>query len=469
MADRTFTKDELLQQLNSLTKSLNIGNQEATLSTLKKIYGNIVKYPEDAKYRQIKLTDEPFSNQVWQYPAAAKLMKMSGWVVEGTHAVLRDDSHVGTVAQLLESVSIPSQLLFKAPYSETVITDMNHDQMTIESAIVNGNGKVLKEVLDKYDASSVKDIRLSNNVHIISTVLMFRQIGIARILAGRYQVDFNQVSDTGHPYHSILFQAAGDSSESRQSLMIEFIKDFKLDFTAYNQEVPVLHYTMLLKLFTVLKFLVEEHGVNVNTVSLLVKGTTCLHVAYGMKQDSMVKYLIEHGADQTILDEDGKKASDYRFSKSENYFSIISEHLIKKAKILDYSQTAGESLDYYAELTSQNVSKYDAVERVFKQFPSLEDKASSFRNLDDNPTLNELNHYITDMASSYYDIGLELDIVNSQLKLIKNDPSLFDLKEKCRKMLEVWLENDTSATWKKLCDALQAVELGVLAEQVAKG
>ena len=70
------------------------------------------------------------------------------------------------------------------------------------------------------------------------------------------------------------------------------------------------------------------------------------------------------------------------------------------------------------------------------------------------------------MAPSYYDIGLQLDIVNSQLKLIKNDPSLSDLKEKCRKMLEVWLESDTSATWKKLCDALQEAELSVLAEQI---
>ena len=70
------------------------------------------------------------------------------------------------------------------------------------------------------------------------------------------------------------------------------------------------------------------------------------------------------------------------------------------------------------------------------------------------------------MAPSYYDIGLQLDIVNSQLKLIKNDPSLSDLKEKCRKMLEVWLENDTSATWKKLCDALEEEGLSVLAEQI---
>ena len=52
------------------------------------------------------------------------------------------------------------------------------------------------------------------------------------------------------------------------------------------------------------------------------------------------------------------------------------------------------------------------------------------------------------------------------MKLIKNDPILSGLKEKCQKMLEMWLENDISATRKKLCDALQEVEMSVLAEQI---
>lgn len=80
--------------------------------------------------------------------------------------------------------------------------------------------------------------------------------------------------------------------------------------------------------------------------------------------------------------------------------------------------------------------------------------------------MNELNRYITDITPFYYDLGLELDIINSKLKLIRNDPSLTDLTEKCRKMLEVWLENDDSATWKKLCDALKATDQLVLAAKI---
>ena len=91
---------------------------------------------------------------------------------------------------------------------------------------------------------------------------------------------------------------------------------------------------------------------------------------------------------------------------------------------------------------------------------------TSKRNLSDVPTIKELNRYVIDMAPFYFDIGLELDVLNSQLKLIRNDPSLPDLKEKCCKMLEVWLENDTSATWMKLCDALCEIGQSVLAEQI---
>ena len=87
-------------------------------------------------------------------------------------------------------------------------------------------------------------------------------------------------------------------------------------------------------------------------------------------------------------------------------------------------------------------------------------------NLEATPTQRELNQYLIDMAPSYQDIGSELDVPYATLKLIRKDPNLSDPKEKCRNMLEVWLENDTSATWKKLCDALQEVGMSVLAEQI---
>ena len=65
-----------------------------TLSTLKRIFDNIIQYPNDDKYRQIKLTGKTFSSEVWQHPAGEKLMKMSGWIVDNDHVRLRDESSV---------------------------------------------------------------------------------------------------------------------------------------------------------------------------------------------------------------------------------------------------------------------------------------------------------------------------------------------------------------------------------------
>ena len=91
----------LLEQLRKLTASLTPEDQEATFSVLKRIFDNIIQHPNDDKYRQIKLTSKTFSSKVWQYPAGEELMKMSGWVVEGDHVRLRDDSCAQELYRLL--------------------------------------------------------------------------------------------------------------------------------------------------------------------------------------------------------------------------------------------------------------------------------------------------------------------------------------------------------------------------------
>ena len=67
------------KQIEKIVAPLSPKDQEAILSTLKRIFDNILLYPNDGKYRQIKLTDETFTSIVWQYPAGEELMKMSGW------------------------------------------------------------------------------------------------------------------------------------------------------------------------------------------------------------------------------------------------------------------------------------------------------------------------------------------------------------------------------------------------------
>ena len=80
--------------------------------------------------------------------------------------------------------------------------------------------------------------------------------------------------------------------------------------------------------------------------------------------------------------------------------------------------------------------------------------------------MNKLNRFISEMARHYYEIGLELDIINSRLKLIKHDTKYPGLEDKCYNMLNLWLENDTTATWKKLCNALEEINQSVLAKDI---
>ena len=50
----------------------------------------------------------------------------------------------------------------------------------------------------------------------------------------------------------------------------------------------------------------------------------------------------------------------------------------------------------------------DALDCIFAEYPLLQRDTdsglSNQQNLEATPTLKELNHYITEMASSYYDI-----------------------------------------------------------------
>ena len=113
----------LQHQIDQIVKSLKSEDLRATLSTLSKIFDNAVQHPNDDKYRQIKLTNKKFSNEVWRYPACEELMKMSGWVLEADLVRLRDESCIHTVSDLIKSVnqgkiiSLPSSVV-KIPHSQ---------------------------------------------------------------------------------------------------------------------------------------------------------------------------------------------------------------------------------------------------------------------------------------------------------------------------------------------------------------
>jgi len=336
------------------------------------------------------------------------------------------------------------------------------------AAVRDGDGDHLRSILNQYDKSAVNLITIADGDPIIAFVFIARRIGIARILINEYDIDPNCLDQEGNPHFLRLFVGA-DSSEACQSLLINAIKEFKLNVHIRGPLKSAIHCAVLQKLLQVLKFLVEECKVDVNqTIGMKpIIGGTALHMAYGMDDLNVAKYLIEHGANQNALDTNGNKPEDCRCKI--NYYSLASKYFIKYSKI--FHNVASKEREYFSKSVRDGISVFDAVDLTIKQFPKLmEDGSTNPHNLEAIPTMSKLNRYVTDMAPSYYAIGLELDIPNSKLKVIKADPSLGDLEEKCRKMMEVWLENDTSATWRKLYDALQEPDVGLctIAEQIKK-
>ena len=294
---------------------------------------------------------------------------------------------------------------------------------------------------------------------LLNLALLFHQVGIARILVKEYSMDVNAIDDREPCIFALSHGAA-------ESVIINFIKEFNVDVNVSECEMSFLNNALMCKCFHVVRYLVEECKVDINapihTYLFDDLRFTPLHFAYATNEPVIADYLIQHGANVNAIDIHGKKPIEYEGGTPG--MIELSETDANYRRI--HKNMHGPEYNCYHELRRIH-SKKEAVALTIQKYPSLLcNERPTKRDMFGTPTLKELNRYITDMAPSYYDIGLQLDIVNSQMKLIKNDPGFSDLKEKCRKMLEVWLENDTSATWKKLCDALEEVELNVLVEQI---
>ena len=485
----TDTDQIIITQIVNLFSMLSSSDFKDAVIALNDIYQNVIQQGRDKKY-QIKLADEMFSNKVWSHPACQVFMEMNGWVVEDDHLTLTDDSCAHIVAQHLTFFTRAIETANSCPQSTETFKgeSKSHEQIIAVTrpisdlllhAIFSGSAYQIKFMLNKItaDVSIVKIMHLSwtvgaeNAISLIDVAYIARQIGIARILVNEYSVDPNGLGKN-RPNFGRLFVGC-DSSETCQSLIIEFIKEFKLEVHLCDTVGSAIHYAILFKLFTVLKFLVEDCSVNINEVIFVgnYTGSTALHMAYGLNEIEIANYLIKHGADENLIDYNGKRPRDYLFGNEDDFYHSLSKNFLRCCKL--YRDIKSKEYQYLFSMLEKGIEFLNAVDLTYEKFPELNDEVTppqSCHILDTTPTMKELNHYITDMAPVYYSIGLELDVRNSQLKVIERDPSLASIKQKCRVMLELWLENDTSATWKKLCAALQEPTIGLcnVAEQIKK-
>ena len=89
----------------------------------------------------------------------------------------------------------------------------------------------------------------------------------------------------------------------------------------------------------------------------------------------------------------------------------------------------------------------------------------------DRPTMGQLRHVMRneriEIATNWYDLGLELVHSHSILKVIEtNHPS--DVETCCCKMFQKWLERTPDASWNQLITALNNIEMKTAANAVSE-
>ena len=371
-------------QLNKLVTSLSPKDQEATLSTLKRIFDNIIQYPNDNKYRQIKLTDETFTSKVWQYRAGKELIKMSGWEVEGDHVRLRDDSCVQIVSQLLKSFLSSSatgvepfpddefQVLIKALYNGDIVCI----QKLLKVSHISPNDRIYSES--------------GSSLNLLDAATVGQQLDIVKLLLTDYSMDPYVVSmwdGSSVSYIMDIFAIAP------QSFIIAVLKHcgVKTDFKTGG--VTLLHYAVVFNCFDVVSFLLEEcSGIDVN-VTNDVDLFTPLHVAYLYGHTQMAQYLIQHGADVYAVDSDGH--TPYEYIDGDPDGIKYSKYYQNRRKIHHIPYSIEHC--YYMKLQNIGINDNEAASLTMEQFPSLKEDGPTqpHHDIDHASALKEFTQFIT--------------------------------------------------------------------------
>ena len=369
------------KQLDELVTSLSPEDREATLATLRRICNNIIQHPNDDKYRQIKLTDETFSNKVWQYPAGEELMKMSGWVVEDDHVRLRNDSCVQIMlTSFLSSatgvVPFPDdefQALIKALY----YGDIPCIQKLLKVSHISPNGRIYSES--------------GSSFNLLEAATIAQHLDIVKLLLTDYSMDpyVMSVSESESlPYIEYIFSVAP------QSFIIAIMKycGVKLDFKTPDG-FSLLHCAVAFKCFDVVCFLLEEcSNIDVNVTDDDMD--TPLHLAYlsGYKHSQIAQYLIQHGADVYAVNSDGYTPYEYIGGEPG---CIEGSECFKNSRKIHHIPYSIEHC-YYMKLINIGIDEEEAVPLTMEQFPSLKEDGPTrpHHDIDHASALKEFTQYI---------------------------------------------------------------------------
>jgi len=389
-------KNAMCKQLNRISSGMQPEDLEATLTTLMKIFDNIIQHPNDDKYRQIKLANKTFSSKVWRYPACEELMKMSGWVVEDNHVRLRDDSCVHIVFQSIE-------LFYKQKgmnRSKSTVTPNSQSLNNIHlkaliSALFNDNISEIKMLLDSCRISTAGRVYCEegSSLNLMVAAITLQQIDLVKLLVEHFYIDPYEVDFEGRkPCRCII----NVFDQAPQSFIIDFLKISGIKATFTVAGFTLLHTAVMTCCLDVVKYLVEEcDGIDVNVTSDDLR--TPLHSAYLAGHVHIAEYLIQHGADVTASDMHGFTPHEYR--DGDPAVIEIADYIKNKRRIHQHCYSA-ERL-YYFKLLNLGIDVKRVVSLTMEEFPSLKEDGHTQpqHNVDRTAIIEELTQYITKRPS----------------------------------------------------------------------
>ena len=233
-------------------KSLNPEDQVVTLSTLRKIFDKIIYYPNNDKYRHIKLANKIFSSKVWQYPAGQEFIKMAGWIVQDDHVELTDNSLVLTTANLLKELcTLPSD-----------------QHGTIINAALNGDTSTIEKTLNLNNVSIAGVVYFQNgsSINLLKVAVATHNMDIVNLLVKKYSFDIYIPSENNF---TLMFEHAPES------FAIEVLKvcGIKASFTLDG--FTLLHMAVMFNCARVVHHLITK-GVDVNTTDKFMRFSIAL-------------------------------------------------------------------------------------------------------------------------------------------------------------------------------------------------
>ena len=86
----------------------------------------------------------------------------------------------------------------------------------------------------------------------------------------------------------------------------------------------------------------------------------------------------------------------------------------------------------------------------------------------DKPTLKLLMKYRNEIAPYWFNVGMQLLQHEYYYKLAEIRNNYNDVEQCCMQMLQYWLMVDAEASWNKLIDTLQRVDLNTAAARIKR-